>query len=167
MAETTEIIVNGEKIQLETAESRQTYLIHQPGIRIDVPTFVEVNSRNTIDCMEKMQQHQWEWISTGQLFQELFYTAFPADDFDGKKPEIPTQIADLLKQDYSFIHVAGMITLGCEAMFMGKSVFFRTPEDHLHPKTERRIAEMFRKMYELAGAAEVDVATDLPQHPAE
>lgn len=54
-----------------------------------------------------------------------------------------------------------MIVLGCEALFEGKTkLFFRTPEDNLHPKAERRIVSMFQEMQRLlAPNEEAGVAT--------
>lgn len=167
-----QILANGQAH--EVGENRFTLLIHQQGIRVDVPEAVEINSRNTIDCMEKMSQKQWEWISTGELFRELYGTIFPTEDYGGPKQEwvepdvskdtftqpkltetglpLPISIEELNKSDFGIVHACGMIVLGCEAIFGGKrKLFFRTPEDHLHPKAERRIVQMLKKMMYLAG----------------
>lgn len=159
MADTvpTRIVVNGQEMTIDAAP-RFTCIVHQQGIRVNVPDFVEINGRNTIDCMEKMNQRGWSNISTGQLFQILFREIFPEED--GVVP-IPATIEELNAGDFGVIHAAGMIVLGCEAFFEGKTkLFFRTPEDHLHPKAERRIAGMFKKMQELlAPGEETGVAT--------
>jgi len=154
----TTILVNGEEMVLDVAPRlldvapRLTALIHQPGIRIDVPQFVEINGRNTIDCMEKMSQQAWVHISTGELFQYLFRVAFPPEDGD---VPIPATIEQLNKGDFGIIHIAGMIVLACEAIFEGKyKIFFRTPEDHLHPKTERRVIGMMMKLRDLLAPGE-------------
>jgi hypothetical protein len=61
-----------------------------------------------------------------------------------------------------------MITLGCEALFEGKTkLFFRTPEDHLHPKAERRIISMFQKMQELLAPNEKGGVGTLVEEPKE
>jgi hypothetical protein len=208
-----QILANGQPHEIEEGK-RFTCIVHQQGIRVDVPEAVDINSRQTIECMEKMNQRQWEHISTGQLFRILFSTVFPKEDHGGAhdpdegesnfpKPQtrffvdvpvpddaspdqgfgeaaaeaqaldmppkppkterwvldlepgipIPASIEELQKGDFGVMHVAGMITLGCEAIFEGKTrLFFRTPEDHLHPKAERRIVDMLRKMMYLAGA---------------
>lgn len=75
----TKIMVNGEEITIDAAP-RFTCIVHQQGIRVDIPEFVEINSRHTIDCMSKMNQRQWEHISTGELFQHLFKTLFPQEE---------------------------------------------------------------------------------------
>jgi hypothetical protein len=186
-----QIVVNKQPMELE-AGRRFTCIVHQQGIRVDIPEAVEINGRNTIDCMEKMSQRAWEHISTGQLFRMLFTTVFPPEDYNdrphdpddefpppepqyvdievpdeegktkterigiGMRPgvPIPATIEELNSGDFGVIHVSGMIVLGCEAIFAGKTkIFFRTPEDHLHPKAERRIVGMFRQMMILAGAA--------------
>lgn len=157
----TRIVVNGQEMTIDAAP-RFTCLVHQQGIRVNVPDFVEINSRNTIECMEKMSQRAWEHISTGQLFQILFREIFPAEDGD---VPIPATIKALNEGDFGVVHAAGMITLGCEALFEGKrKLFFRTPEDHLHPKAERRIVSMIMKMQELlAPGEEGGVATLAPE----
>lgn len=153
----TKILVNGEEMTIEDAP-KLCCLVHQQNLRVDVPGFVEINSRKTIDCMEKMNQKQWEHISTGELFQCLFRELFPLEDV---YIPIPKTIEELNKLDFGVIHGVGMIVLGCEALFERKTkLFFRTPEDHLHPKAERRVIEMFRKMQNLlAPNEEVGIAT--------
>jgi len=123
-----------------------TVIVHQQGIKVDVPEFVEINSENTIQCMAEMSQRAWEWISTGQLFITLFKEAFQDPGV-----VIPTKIEVLNVMDKGVIHVTGMIVQGCEALFEGKSIFVRNPENYLHPKVERTIMDMFRKMMELCG----------------
>ena len=159
----TRIVVNGQEMTIDAAP-RFTVLVHQQGIRVNVPDFVEINGRNTIDCMEKMSQLAWKHISTGQLFQILFREIFPEEDGD---VPIPATIAELNAGDFGVIHASGMITLGCEALFEGKTkLFFRTPEDHLHPKAERRIVSMFKKMQDLlAPGEETGVATAIAPEP--
>jgi hypothetical protein len=166
MADTipTRIVVNGQEMTIDAAP-RFTCIVHQQGFRVNIPEFVEINGRNTIECMEKMSQRAWEHISTGQLFQILFREIFPEKDCS---VPIPLTIAELNAGDFGVVHAAGMITLGCEAIFEGKTkLFFRTPEDHLHPKAERRIIGMFRKMQELlAPDEEAGVATaEAPDEP--
>lgn len=128
---------------VDIGERPLTVLIHQQGGRVDVPGAVEINSRNTIDYMEKIDQEKWTHISTGPLFQELFATVFPEDN----KQEIPATIEELSQSDYGLIHVCGMIILICEALFDGKTkIFLRNPENHLHPKTERTLMNMIYKL---------------------
>lgn len=144
----TKIVVNGEEKVIDAAP-RLTLMVHQQGIRVDVPDFVEINGRDTIDCMVKMNQRGWEHISTGELFQILFREVFPEED--GIVP-IPKTIEEVNKGDFGVIHVCGMIVIACEAIFAGKTkIFLRTPEDHLHPKAERRIVPMILKMIEILG----------------
>lgn len=151
----TEIIANGQEMTIDVPSFAA--IVHQQGIRVNIPEFVEINSRNTIDCMEKMSQRAWEHISNGELFQILFREAFSKEEV-----LIPATIDELNAGDFGVIHVAGMITLGCESMFAGKrKLFFRTPEDHLHPKTEQRIVNMFKKMQELlAPGKEIEIVTE-------
>jgi len=145
-----------EKGDLDANEGGITLIVHQQNIRVDVtgranaPTFVEVNPQDTIRCMQEMTQSAWEWISTGQIFKKLWKEAFdPCDRMDP-----PKKIAALNVSDHGLVHVAGMIVLGCEACQAGQSVFFRNPETHLHPKTERYIASMLHMMLEAFGRCE-------------
>lgn len=158
----TRIVVNFGWASM-TISSPLTCLVHQQGIRVDVPEAVEINSRTTIDCMSKMSQKAWVHISTGELFQHLFKMVFPEED--GHVP-IPATIEELNKGDYGVIHIAGMIVQGCEALFEGKTkLFFRNPEDNLHPKAERRIVGMFHKMFELLGTGDEVQVAELPKEP--
>ena len=59
----TRIVVNGQEMTLD-ASPRFTCIVHQQGIRVNIPEFVEINGRNTIECMEKMSQRAWAHIST-------------------------------------------------------------------------------------------------------
>ena len=160
----TRIIVNGEEKIVDCAP-RMTCFVHQQGIRLDVPEAVEINSRTTIDVMSKMSQKAWEHISTGQLFQHLFRKVFPPEDGD---VPIPPTIEQLNKGDFGVIHIAGMIVQGCEAIFEGKTkLFFRNPEDNLHPKAEQRIMAMFLDMRNLAGAGDNVQVQELPPEKIE
>lgn len=160
----TTILANGKEMVLDAAP-RLTVLVHQQGIRVDVPEFVEINGRNTLDCMEKMSQRAWVHISTGELFQYLFREVFPAEDGD---VPIPATIEELNKGDFGVIHVAGMIVLACEAIFEGKyKIFLRTPEDHLHPKAERRIVPAMMKLRELLAVDENVQVIEAPKPETE
>jgi hypothetical protein len=154
-----ELSVNGQPTKINDAPEFLC-VVHQQDLRVDVPGYIEINSRKTIDCMEKMNQKQWEHISTGQLFKALFDEVFHKDDQNSIP--IPQTIEQLNKSDFGIIHVAGMIVLGCEALFEGNTkLFFRTPEDHLHPKTERRIVSMLRMMQNLlAPDQEIEVKVE-------
>jgi hypothetical protein len=133
-------------------ESGFMVLVPTQGVRVDVPEFVEINCRTTIDCMEKMTQQEWEWISTGNIFKHLWKEALDPAANQGKCGEyIPATIEELNGEDPGIIHVAGMIVQGCEALFAGKNVFFRDPETLLHPATERYIVGMFHEMMKLCG----------------
>lgn len=147
------------KTTIHNLESRPggfTVLVHPQGIKVDVPSFVEVSCRTTIPCMEAVTQGEWEWMSQGDLFKMCWAEAFDFSHGGGKGEELigrtpPATIDELLDSDPGVIHVAGMIVQGCEAMFAGKNVFFRNPETLLHPATERYIVGMFHKMLELCG----------------
>ncbi len=122
-------------------------LVHQQGIRVDVPAFVEINTITSHNCIMALQQHQWDFIRTGQVFRVLFHLAFDPEN----RIDPPVDVTELKGGDPGILNVAGMIIQGCEAFFAGKSVFFRNPENGLHPKTERYIVTMFKAMLRMCG----------------
>ena len=145
---------NGVKTEHEITPGPRnfTLLVHQQGLRVDVPEFTEINPKNTIACMEAMTQKQWDWISTGPLFKTLFYKVFDQEQekhFSGC--QIPLSIDELNQGDMGVAHICGMIVLGCESLMAGKSVFVRNPETYLHPAAERMVVGMFYKMMEMFG----------------
>jgi hypothetical protein len=145
---------NGVKTEhvIEDKPGGLTVLVHQQGIRVDVPCFVEVGPRETIACMNNMTQKQWEWISQGPLFKTLFDLVFdPENDRNFGGCDIPATIEELNQGDMGLAHTSGLIVLSCEAFFAGKSVFLRNPETYLHPAAERTIMTMLKKMMQLCG----------------
>lgn len=112
-------------------------LVHQPDLRVDpVDADLVIDSRKTIDCMEKMSQKVWEHISTGELFTHLFNLLMKDTD-----TRIPLTIKEFVEDyDVGVIHGAGLIVMLVEARFENKKrVFVRTPEDHMHPKMQRML----------------------------
>lgn len=151
-------------MDLPLSESGFNVLVHDQGMGVDIPEFIEVNPHDTIECMRKMTEGEWRWISKGELFKTLWQEAY---DHERSKTTtrqpvitIPETVAALNKMDMGMIHIAGMIILCCEAMFAGKNVFCRNPETYLHPATERYIAGMLQKMLELAGCRGTVTKTD-------
>lgn len=152
--------------EIELAPGGFTCVIHQQGMRLDVPSFVEIGPKQTIACMEAMSQKQWEWISTGELFKILFEIVFdPEQEKHFANCKIPSSIEELNQSDMGVIHVCGIIVLCCEAFFAKKNVFLRNPETYLHPATERMIVGMLRKMMELCNInGEIQTTTDDPSN---
>ena len=146
-------------VDIEPGPGGFTLIVHDQGLRIDVPEFVEVNPHDTIECMKKMTQKQWEWISTGDIFKELWKSSFN-ENHRGGMPTIPQSINFLNKSDYGIIHIAGLITLGVEAAITGKNVFFRNPETYLHPSSEQMLADMLKKMLQFCGKSGTVTKTD-------
>jgi hypothetical protein len=140
----TTIFANGEKVvqeqNLETSPSGINVLVHQQGIRVDLPEMVEINPQDTINCLAGMHEAHWHYITTGELFQVLWHLAMRGE------LQIPKTLEEMRLADMGMQHVAGLIILGCEAMMQGKSTFFRNPETYLHPKTEQVIMTMFIAM---------------------
>jgi len=115
--------------------------------------------------MNEVTQKEWEWMSQGDIFKRCWKEAFDRNWKGGQGGELvpeppPATIAELLECDPGVIHVAGMIVQGCEAMFEGKSVFFRNPETLLHPATERYIVGMLKAMLEMCGGRGVITETE-------
>jgi hypothetical protein len=137
-------------------------LLHQQGIRVDVPNFIEINSRTTIDCIQKLTQRQWTHISTGSLFQHLFKVVLPDhDNILGLIP-IPETVEALKAGDFGIQHICGLIILSCEAIFTQMDaeeprpikLFFREIESHLHPSTQRRIINLITELRKMMGQPE-------------
>ena len=141
----------------EINTQRFTAIVHQQNIKVDVPEFIEINPQDTIACMKEMNEQQWEWISTGELFKTLWSEVFKDEK---KEIIIPNSVEKLNLCDTGMVHVAGMIVLGCEACFGKNNVFYRNPETYLHPRTERTIVGMLMKMLELCGGQGTVVETN-------
>ena len=142
-------------------------MVPDQGIKVEVPSFVEISCRTTIPCMEEMTQGEWEWISQGAIFQTLWGESFDFEHRSGKGEECigklpPATIEELIDSDPGIVHVAGLIVQSCEAMFNGKNVFLRDPETLLHPSTERYIAGMLHKLHEICGGRGVVTKVDTP-----
>lgn len=145
---------NGVKTvhEVEDKPGGLTCIVHQQGIRVDVPAFVEVGPRETIACMSNMNQKQWEWISRGPLFKMLFNEVLkPENEKNFDACYIPDTIEELNQGDMGIAHISGLIILSCEAFFAKKSVFLRNPETYMHPAAERMIMTMLKKMMQLCG----------------
>lgn len=147
---TTKIITtvgkNKQEHVIDNGPRNFTCIVHQQGIRVDIPSHVEINSKNTLECVEKLNQTQWKWISEGDIFRVIWTLMFQDTDVT-----IPETIEELVSADFGMQHAAGMIILGCEAMFAGQHVFFRNPENHMHPAVERCIVYAFKAMMRLCG----------------
>ena len=141
-----ELIANGQRMTINAAP-RLTVMVPQSGIRVDVPAYTEINSRNTIEFMEKMSDRKWVWISSGPLFRALFN-----EIFENARIDLPRTVAELMKLDYAVIHVAGMIVMCFEAMVeRHENVYLRDPENYLHPAQARTIVPVLMKIQALAG----------------
>jgi len=141
-----ELIANGQRMTINAAP-RLTVMVPQSCIRVDVPAYTEINSRNTIEFMEKMSDRKWVWISSGPLFRALFN-----EIFENARIDLPRTVAELMKLDYAVIHVAGMIVMCFEAMVeRHENVYLRDPENYLHPAQARTIVPVLMKIQALAG----------------
>jgi hypothetical protein len=139
------ILANGQEIQLD--DPRAFCLIPGPGIRVDVPAFTEINSRLTIAYIEGLDDRKWQHISKGPLFTELFNDVFQ------NEVQLPDTVAELVKMDFGVQHLAGLIIMSFEAICeRGENVYWRTPEDHLHPRQTYHLMTMLEKFRRLGGA---------------
>lgn len=139
--ETVTIIADKQEVTYQVS-GPVSVLVLQPGMKVDVPGYVEVNSQTTASCMKAMSQKAWVHISTGQLFGELFKIMFPAVG-------IPGTIEELNESSRDVVHVAGLIVQSCEAKFAGNKVFMRNPENDLHPATVFHFMSMINRMNDL------------------
>lgn len=136
--------------EIDTKTGGFTCILHDQGLRVDVPEFKEVNPRDTLDCMKEMTQGQREWISDSAPFKMLYALCFDADRRSGIPP-IPKTIQELNDGDFGVSHICGLIVLGYEhAVINHNNVFYRNPETYLHPSSERMIAGMFEKILRMS-----------------
>jgi predicted ATPase len=154
----TIIVKTGDKEpqELQLPDQRLNVVVQQQGIRVDIPNFLQINGSNTLMTVNGLKQNHWDHISTGELFQTLFYTVFPKDCKNFDAVVLPKNVENLKTGDLGVAHVAGMIIMMCEEAFNvmdGKKkelkIFFRNPESHLHPAAERTIIGMFTKFQQI------------------
>jgi len=145
---------DGNITEHEIPEQLFTAIVADQGIKVEVPEALLIDSRKTVECMEKMSQRAWEHISTGELFQHLFNMLFRDSGV-----KIPVLIEPLLDGDIGVIHGCGLIVLLVESRFAGvKKVHIRTPEDHLHPKTQRLLVSVIQEIQKIPNGGEMEVA---------
>jgi hypothetical protein len=154
----TSQVKGGEKTEHELGDLPLTVVCHQQGIKVDAPDCVEIGARQTIPCVEALNQSQWDWLSTGPIFKDLFGIAFKDQDI-----EIPASVDDLKHGDLGIVHISGMIILAVEACMAGKNIFLREPEMHLHPKTQASVMSMINRLMELMGGGAKQTATASPE----
>lgn len=138
----------GQSVQEhDIGEDPFTVIVHPQGIKVEVPRAVTITPEDTLKCMREMSQRAWVHISTGPLFRHLYGKLFP-----GETP--PDTIEEVLELDEGVLHGAGMIVLGCEACFVGKTkIFFKAVETYLHPKTQQLVGGMLKDMQNLLGGS--------------
>jgi len=143
---------------IEGSPTNLKVVLHQQGIKVDVPSFVEINPTTTLKCMDEMTENAWLWISQGGVFQALWKEAHDPSH----TPTIPKSIKHFELVDLGVKHMAGMIVMAYEAAVINKqNVFIRNPETYLHPATERYVVSMFEKIIQLSGCVgEVKTTTD-------
>jgi hypothetical protein len=56
-------------IPIELNDGGLNVLLHDQGIGVEVPEFIEVNPQDTIECIQKMTEGEWTWISQGDIFK--------------------------------------------------------------------------------------------------
>ena len=153
---------NGTKTEMDLPSNIRC-LVHQPDIRVDaLDADCIIDSRKTVECMEKMSQRAWEHISTGPLFQQIW-----AKFYEDSTVVLPASLKEL-NEDYDIgvIHSVGLVILMCEARFAGKKkIFVRTPEDHLHPRIQRYLMTMINMVLSLPGPEDTCVDLEVPVYP--
>ncbi len=146
---------------LELPEQPLTVLVHRPGTSVGVPGVLEISGVDTILEMKTITQKQWEHISSGPLFKELFFMCFK-DDEAFKDYKLPLNIEEFRKEGDDMLHIAGLIILTVNAIFSGKhkKIFIKLIEAHLHPGTQQRVMGMMTKIQELLCGNGVEVKTE-------
>lgn len=160
--------VNGGTVTKHQLPENPTFkvIVHQPGTRVDVPEFLEINVHTTIHTMRTLKQNQWSHISTGPVFKHFFNLAFPPDEEENIFP--PEKIEDMQKCGFDVLHICGMIIALVEEAFAvldGKKkefkVFVREPETHLHPKTQRHIVTMLKAVETMVKTGKLDTTVKI------
>jgi hypothetical protein len=169
--ETETIIVDGDEHQVEARNL--TLLLHRDEYNIEVPDRFEINPKLTLAEIDKIDQKAWAHISTGDIFKLLFGIVFPEGGLHKTtKVEIPAQLEDLRRMSLGVQHVAGLIILAMtQGGILGKQLFFRLPEAHLHPAYQGNLADMFMmlgKVLEFMHSLDSDGAPKpIPKTPME
>ena len=136
-------ITTGETIHIPKAA-----LVLVPSVDcnvVNVPGFYEINGVTTLKVVDELSERAWQHISTGPLFRELWKSA--VEDESGLIIQIPKTVDDLKKSGNGTKHIAGMIIEAVEkGVFEHKSLFFREPETHLHPKLCRTLMTLIYKV---------------------
>jgi hypothetical protein len=137
-----EVIQNGKKETHQLNDTTPlTVICHQGGMRISVPGAINISAQNSRKLLESMDQHDWEWVSGGDLFRVLFYLVFEDSGI-----EIPEQLHDLLEGDSGVANIAGgVIGIMSGLNRMGVEpvrLFWEQPETGLHPRQQCKVTEL-------------------------
>lgn len=171
MSQDIPIIVreNNETKELTIPGQPLNVLVHQQGIRVDVPNALQIDGRRTLKTVEDLTERDWQHASTSQIFEHLFRKTFPLDDETLGKIQIPKTVEELKEGDFGVQHVCGMIIMIVETMFRAKDagvpnvkIFIREIETHLHPRTQQRIMSMINEILVMFGS-KGGVTTEEPE----
>jgi len=143
-------VVGGVTQLHEISDQPLTLLVHQQGIRVNVPeATLELDARRTIDYIQKLDQVNWKFASTSPIFKLLFETCFPPNNSKNfGSVTIPKDIDELKESDFGVQHVCGMIIMCVDTVLHAQDkgqkvkIFLREPETHLHPATQRNVIDM-------------------------
>jgi len=142
---TTTILVDKKPVEIPTQPF--TAILHNTPMKIEVPAFFEINSMNTISCIDLLKQDEWNHIRTGGVFQPLFDIVFKDDPM-----KLPEDVSELKEKDEAIKHVAGMVILMFEhAYIKGEKIFLRLPETYLHPRQTRHLMDLVNQVQMLCG----------------
>ncbi len=154
--------IGQEKQVIDIPEQPLMVLVHPPGTKVSMPGVLEISGIDTLLEMKTIKQNQWEHISTGPIFKELFFMCFK-DDKAFEDYKLPKNIEDFRNEDDGALHVAGLIILTINAMLSGKhtKIFYRQIDSHLHPGTQQRVMPMMEKIQEwFGGNGGAQIATE-------
>ncbi len=130
-------------------EQPVTILVHQQGIRVDVPTAdLILDSRIVLNFLDTLNERDWQHASTSEVFPFLFKQVFTSEE----EVPIPKTLQDLKEGDLGVQWISGMIIMVVEAMFRAADtktplkIFIREIESHLHPKTQRTVMNLLHTL---------------------
>lgn len=149
--------------EITTIPGKCVVILHEQGIRVDAPSFIEINPHQTINCVQSLNQQQWQWISQRGVFPVLYHIAF-----EGRAcMDIPKNIDNLRAADMGVQHVCGLTILACEALFAGKNIFLRNPETYLHPAVLINLMGYIEAVIRMCGKSGKATATMVEEEDGE
>lgn len=138
MADKETVLLDGKPHEVEVKPL--TLICSNGGVRVDVPSRVEISPRHTVPFLEEMPDNSWDNWRQDLEFQRLYKIVHP----DGKI--LATAHSDLPERTLGEMHVAGMVMQLLICLRAGRQPFVRLPETYLHPAQQAQLAELFLEL---------------------